>query len=204
MLTKLKGTILLATNNAGKLVELQQLLADLRGWELQTPNSLGINLHVEETGDTYLENARLKAEAFRDVSGLITLADDSGLEVEALGGEPGIRSARYAGKPGATDADRRQFLLKKLSETQRPWKARFVAWVVLAVPGGDVQFWEGECRGEIIPEERGENGFGYDPIFYFPELSRTMAELSDEEKNQISHRGNAVRAALPALRKIWR
>jgi XTP/dITP diphosphohydrolase len=203
MLTKLKGRILLATNNAGKVIELQQLLSELEGISLLTPKSAGINLHVDETGSTYLENARLKAEAFLTASEMVTLADDSGLEVAALGGEPGIRSARYSEKPGATDADRRQYLLRNLSGMQRPWKARFVAWVVVAVPGGEIYSWEGECRGEIIPEERGENGFGYDPIFYVPETGKTMAELGDEEKNTLSHRGNAVRAALPTLKLLF-
>ncbi|MBN2045237.1 MAG: RdgB/HAM1 family non-canonical purine NTP pyrophosphatase [Anaerolineales bacterium] len=203
MLTKLKGAILLATNNAGKLIELQQLLSELEGLNLLTPKDVGINLDVEEVGHTYMENARLKGEAYRDVCGLTTLADDSGLEVDALGGEPGIWSARYSNQPGASDADRRAFLLAKLAGKPRPWTARFVAWVVVAEPGEDVLFWEGECWGEIIPEERGENGFGYDPIFFFPDLGKTMAELSDEEKNRISHRGNAVRGALPALKDIY-
>jgi len=202
MLTNLKGAILLATNNAGKRIELQQLLSQLQGLELLTPEMIGINLQIEETGSSYLENARLKAEAYRDVCGLVTLADDSGLEVEALGGEPGIRSARYAEKPGATDADRRAYLLERLAGKLRPWTARFVACVVVSVPGEYSRYWEGECRGEIIPEERGENGFGYDPIFYIPEMGMTMAEMGDLEKNKVSHRGNAVRAALPELQKM--
>ncbi len=202
MVSNLNAAILLATNNPGKRVELQQLLSELDGLRLLTPESIGINLHVEETGSSYLENAKLKAEAYSALCGLVTLADDSGLEVDALGGEPGIRSARYAEKPGATDADRREFLLERLAGKQRPWTARFVAWVVLSVPGETSRFWEGECRGEIIPEERGENGFGYDPIFYIPELGKTMAELGDLEKNKISHRGNAIRAALPELGKL--
>lgn len=207
MLTKLKGAILLATNNAGKVIELQQILSDLEGLSLLTPKEMGINLHVDETGSTYLENAWLKAEAFCAASGLVTLADDSGLEVEVLDRAPGIRSARYSSKPGATDADRRQYLLKNLAKKQRPWTARFVAWVTVAVPGENQQprslgYWEGECRGEIIPEERGTNGFGYDPIFYIPELEKTMAELTDEEKNALSHRGNAVRAAMPTIKEL--
>ena len=211
MLTKLKGAILLATNNAGKVFELQQLLSELDGVSLETPNSMGINLHVEETGSSYLENAWLKAEAFMIASRMVTLADDSGLEVEVLNRAPGIRSARYSNQPGANDADRRDYLLAQLSGIQRPWVARFVAWVVVAVPGENenapgraLGYWEGECQGEIIPEERGENGFGYDPIFYIPDFGKTMAELTDDEKNAISHRGNAVRAVMPTLISLFR
>lgn len=202
MLSKLKGEILLATNNAGKLLELRQLLAELPGVALHSPTDLGLDLDPEETGTSYAENAALKARAFVRASGLVTLVDDSGLEVAALDGAPGLHSKRYTGTPGATDADRRQALIANLTGQPRPWSARFVAVVALAVPGEDLRFYEGECRGEIIPAERGSNGFGYDPIFWFPDRARTMAELSDGEKNAVSHRGNAVRAALPALREI--
>ena len=203
MLTKLKGELLIATNNAGKLLEMQQLLAELEGVTLLTPRDAGIDLDVAETGGTYAENAGLKAAAFMKASGLPTLADDSGLEVEALSGAPGLHSKRYSGKPDATDADRRAFLLANLAEYPRPWKARFVAWVAFGVPGSELSFWEGTCPGEIIPEERGTNGFGYDPIFYIHSAGRTMAELSDKEKNAVSHRGNAIRAALPALDRYF-
>ena len=201
MLTELKGELLLATNNAGKLHELRQLLAELEGVTLLSPRDLGIFIDVPETGSTYAANAALKVSAYMRESGLPTLADDSGLEVNTLDYAPGLRSKRYSNTPNATDADRRAYLLTNLAGFPRPWNARFIAWVAFGIPGDTVSFWKGTVPGEIIPEERGENGFGYDPIFYIHQENRTMAELTDEVKNAISHRGNAVRAALPALRK---
>ena len=130
---------------------------------------------------------------------MLTLSDDSGLEVEDLGGAPGIFSARYAPQLGATDSDRRVYLLHQLSPYPRPWAARFHCTVALASPDGAVHFSEGVCQGEIIPQERGMNGFGYDPIFLIPELGRTMAELNMEEKNRLSHRAQAVLAIQPLL-----
>jgi len=200
---KLKKTLLLATNNAGKLRELRQLLSELSGVQLLSPQEIGLELEVRETGSTYAENASLKAAAFAKRSGLIVIADDSGLEVDALGGAPGIRSARYSPLPGATDSDRRALLLENLGGHPRPWTARFRAWVAIAVPGEAIRQVEGICEGEIIPEERGDNGFGYDPIFWIPLKGRTMAELTDDEKNAISHRGNAVREALPILEEMF-
>jgi XTP/dITP diphosphohydrolase len=199
----LKKILLLATNNAGKLRELRQLLSKLSGVQLLSPQEIGLELEVRETGSTYAENASLKAAAFAKRSGLIVIADDSGLEVDALGGAPGIRSARYSPLPGATDSDRRALLLENLGGHPRPWTARFRAWVAIAVPGEAIRQVEGICEGEIIPEERGENGFGYDPIFWIPLKGRTMAELTDDEKNAISHRGNAVREALPILEEMF-
>ena len=200
---KLKKILLLATNNAGKLRELRQLLSKLSGVQLLSPQEIGLELEVRETGSTYAENASLKAAAFAKRSGLIVIADDSGLEVDVLGGAPGIRSARYSPLPGATDSDRRALLLENLGGHPRPWTARFRAWVAIAVPGEAIRQVEGICEGEIIPEERGENGFGYDPIFWIPLKGRTMAELTDDEKNAISHRGNAVREALPILEEMF-
>ena len=190
--------LLLATNNRGKVEELRALLHDLPV-ELVTPLDINLELDVLEDGSTYAENAGKKALAFAQASGLVSLADDSGLEVEALGGAPGLYSARYLSKPGATDADRRAYLLKNLGDKPRPWPARFRATVAIAVPGQRVQLAEGDCRGEIIPEERGTGGFGYDPIFFIPELGRTMAELGMEEKNRVSHRARAVMNARPFL-----
>lgn len=192
--------LLIATGNKGKVKEIQALLNGLEV-ELVTPKELGLDLEVVEDGATYEENAGKKAHAYSQASGLIALADDSGLEVDALGGEPGLYSARYSGQPGATDADRRVFLLNKLAGQPRPWKAHFHATVAIGLPDGRVEFAEGNCYGEIIPTERGQNGFGYDPIFFIAELSRTMAELSMEEKNRLSHRALAVRQALPILEK---
>ena len=192
--------LLIATNNPGKMVEIQALLGE-RELELLTPAQLGIELEVVEDGNTYAENALLKGRAFASASGMITLADDSGLEVDALGGQPGLHSARYGHRPGATDADRRQLLLERLGEQPRPWRARFCCLVAVVAPDGEAQLVEGVCEGEIIPEERGQNGFGYDPIFLIPELGKSMAELSLVEKNQLSHRARAVKAALPLIEK---
>jgi XTP/dITP diphosphohydrolase len=194
--------LLLATNNAGKALELRQLLAPLPQITILTPKDLGLDLHVDETGATYAENAALKALTFVQASGLVTLADDSGLEVDALDGAPGLHSARYSPKPGATDADRRAFLLENLAGIPRPWTARVRAVIAVVVPGEEPLFAEGTCEGEIIPEERGTNGFGYDPIFFMPDKGRTMAELSDEEKNLVSHRGNAVRAGMGTISRL--
>lgn len=197
--------LLLATNNRGKLVEIQALLRALNfEATLVTPAQIGLTIKVEEDGDTYAENAARKAVAFARSSGLLTLADDSGLEVDALSGLPGIHSARFAPQPGATDADRRAYLLERLQGLPRPWTAHFHCTVALVRPEGPawenkIQFIEGICPGEIIPEERGQNGFGYDPVFLLPELSLTMAELTMEEKNRLSHRARAIRAAKPIL-----
>lgn len=193
--------LLIATNNKGKVQELQELLKDL-GIEIITPSQINLNLEVEEDGRDYAENAGKKAIAFATASGLISLADDSGLEVDALDGAPGLYSARYSPKPGANDRDRRAFLLQNLSDKPRPWKAHFHATIAIAIPDQDVQLVEGNCFGEIIPEERGTGGFGYDPIFFIPELNQTMAELGMEQKNRLSHRARAVMNAMPILKKL--
>jgi XTP/dITP diphosphohydrolase len=190
--------LLLATNNKGKLRELRAILADLP-FELLSPAEIGLDLDVPEDGVTYIENATRKALAFQRASGLTCLADDSGLEVEALNGAPGLHSARYSSKPGATDSDRRAYLLKNLQGQPRPWTARFRATVAIADVHENVQTAEGTCPGEIIPEERGTGGFGYDPIFLLPEHGLTMAELSEETKNRLSHRARAVQAAKQIL-----
>ena len=194
--------LLIATENKGKMRELQELLSELRGVELVLPSQLGINLKVEETGSTYADNAELKARAYCKASGMITLADDSGLEVYSLDGAPGIYSARYSSKPGATDADRRAFLLENLKGKPRPWLAHFHAAIAIAMPNGSVRIAEGDCPGEIIPEERGSNGFGYDPIFLLADRGLTMAELEDGEKNRLSHRARAVINAEPVLKEV--
>lgn len=193
--------ILLASNNPGKLREIASLLTDL-GVRMLSPRDLGLNLTVAEVGGTYTENAALKARAFSRQAGMIALADDSGLEVRILGGEPGLHSARYAPDPEATDTDRRRYLLERLSPLPRPWLARFHCTVAIATPGEELEFTEGNCEGEIIPVERGTGGFGYDPIFYIPSMGKTMAELSLVEKNQVSHRARAVTAARPILREL--
>jgi XTP/dITP diphosphohydrolase len=196
--------LVLATQNPGKRREYMALLPNL-GAQLVLPSELGLDLDVPETGATYAANARLKAQALAEATGLIALGDDSGIEVAALGGAPGLHSARYAG-PGATDADRRQKLLHEVRHFPRPWLARFVCAMSVAVPqpGGGVALadFEGECLGEIAPAERGTNGFGYDPIFFLPDRGLTMAELPEDLKNQISHRGRAVQAAEACLRAL--
>ena len=186
--------LLLATNNYGKVEEIRAILTHLN-LQLLTPSEIGLDLQVSENGATYAENATLKAVAFAKASGLTSLADDSGLEVDVLDGLPGLHSHRFAPWPEASDADRRNYLLEMLQGKNRPWLAQFHATVALAQPNGVVQLARGECRGEIIPNERGTNGFGYDPIFLIPALGRSMAELGMQEKNRVSHRANALRNA---------
>jgi XTP/dITP diphosphohydrolase len=190
--------LVLATGNAGKINEIQALLAGLT-LEMVIPGGIGLHLHVDEVGSTYGQNAALKARAYAQATNLLTLADDSGLEVSALHGLPGLRSARYALQPGASDSDRRKRLLQALKPHSPPWTARFRSVVAIVAPDGTMHLAEGACMGEIIPEERGANGFGYDPIFLLPEFGRTMAELSMHEKNKVSHRARALRAVLPTL-----
>lgn len=191
---RLLSTILLATNNPGKLTELRSLLADMQGLTLISPADLGLHLDILEDGATYAENAAKKALAFAQASGNVAMADDSGLELDALNGAPGLISARYAPKKDATDADRRAYLLSQLGNKSQPWTARFRSTVCLATPDGVTHFAEGICEGSIIPEERGTGGFGYDPIFLLQEEGKTMAELTMAEKNSLSHRARAIAA----------
>jgi XTP/dITP diphosphohydrolase len=193
--------LLIATGNRGKVRELQTLLAGL-DVQLLIPKDIGLDLKVDEDGQNYRENAGKKALAYTRASGLISLADDSGLEVDALNGAPGLHSARYSPLPEATDADRRAYMLKNLNGKPRPWTAHFHATVAIGLPEDKVLFADGDCYGEIIPEERGDNGFGYDPIFLIPSSDRTMAELSMDQKNRLSHRALAVKNALPLLQKV--
>jgi XTP/dITP diphosphohydrolase len=198
--------LLLATNNPGKLVEMQDLLKDL-AIELVNPQQIGLRLEVDETGITYAENAALKARAFARASGSLTLADDSGLEVDALGGSPGLHSHRFSSKPNASDADRRARLLEHLQGQSRPWRAHFHCTVCICTPmqselDGELVFSGADCQGEIIPQERGQSGFGYDPIFLLPYLQRTMAELSLPEKNRLSHRALAIIRIRPWLTEL--
>ena len=187
-------TLLIATNNPGKIAEITAILAPLP-LKLITPIDLGLTLSIPEDGRSYFENAYKKAAAFAQASGLPTLADDSGLEVEVLGGAPGVHSHRYLANPSATDEQRCRALLNQLSAYLRPWKAAFHCEVVLCDANELVLRSHGICPGEIIPEFRGENGFGYDPIFLVEGTSQTMAELTDEQKNRISHRAKALQAA---------
>ena len=192
--------LLLATTNHGKITEISSLLSALE-IELITPADLGLQLDVDEIGATYRENSEIKARAFSEASHLPVLSDDTGLEVEALGGIPGIHSARFVQSPNATDQDRRKLLLEKVSTHPRPWKARFVCVATLLMPGHPPISREGKCLGRIIPEERGEHGFGYDAIFLVNGTTKTMAELSLQEKNSLSHRAKAVRALFPFLQE---
>ena len=194
-----KPKLLLATHNPAKVRELSSLLS-AEEWELVTLEQQDLRLEVPEVGQTLEENAAAKARAYAQASGLVALADDSGLEVEALGGRPGPLSARYAGE-GARDQEKINLLLSQLSRV--PWerrRARFRCVIAVASPSGRLELCHGECQGVISFEPRGEGGFGYDPVFFLPELGRTMDELSLEEKNQVSHRGKAVRRALEVLR----
>jgi XTP/dITP diphosphohydrolase len=193
--------LLVASNNPHKLQELRDVLAGVP-FDLVAPADVGLALTVLEDGATYAENATRKARAFAAASGLLTLADDSGLEVQALGGRPGLRSARYAGE-GAPNARRIAKLLGELANV--PWEqrqARFVCVMAIAPPGGEVHLCAGECAGSITFSPRGEGGFGYDPVFFLPEHNQTMAELPAAVKNQISHRGRAGQAARAVLAKL--
>lgn len=193
--------LLIATRNKGKIKEINALLSDL-DLELVTPGQINVNLEISENGLNYEENAYKKALAYSKETGLLTLADDSGLEVDALEGKPGIYSARYSNALDASDADRRSYLLEQLKFHPRPWRAHFKCVVVIHDPDGQTYSALGECRGRIIPNERGEHGFGYDPIFQIERMNSTMAELPIEIKNQISHRAKAINSIKPVLMKL--
>ncbi len=192
--------LLIATHNRGKLREYAALLADLPV-TLVSPEEIGLSRQEGiERGSTYEENARLKALAYAQASGLLALADDSGLEVDALDGAPGLYSARYA--PGE-DEDRIAALLRALAGVPEDARtARFRCVIALATPDGTVQTAEGTCEGRILTAPRGKGGFGYDPIFYLPDRGCTMAELPPEEKNRISHRARAFQAVRPLLEAL--
>ncbi len=189
---------MLATNNKGKLREYRRLLFKIP-FDIITLADLGITIDVTETGATFEENAILKATTFASASNLLTLADDSGLEVDALGGAPGVRSSRFAGE-NATDTERIEFLLAKLKNApSKNRAAQFRCVIAIAEPSGRVEIGSGSCQGLIIDKPRGINGFGYDPVFYLPELEKTMAELTLREKNLISHRARAAEKARAIL-----
>ena len=187
-------SLLLATTNKGKAAEYRDLLKGL-DFEIVTLDQAGISSEADESYNTFEENARHKAAFYAELGGLLTLADDSGLEVDVLNGEPGVRSSRYAGD-NATDADRVDFLLSKLKDIPpHKRKARFRCVIAVARPDGPVETVEGSCEGYISLEPKGLNGFGYDPVFYLPEYDSTIAELPPETKNRISHRGRAAARA---------
>jgi XTP/dITP diphosphohydrolase len=203
---RLTRRLVIGTNNPGKLREFRELLAGC-GFELVTPGELGVDFGPEETGSTFAENATIKAVAAMQATGLIALADDSGLEVDYLGGRPGIFSARYAGgdrtDPDLSDDDRVQLVLDEMRgipEAQR--SARFRCVIAIATPDGAVQTVDGVFEGRIGEERRGKNGFGYDPIFVVPGRRMTSAELPPSEKNAMSHRGQAALKACEILRQV--
>ena len=198
----MKKTLLVASSNPGKIIEIKAILSSL-DINIISSIDLGLDIHVNETGATYAENALLKALAYHQQTNLITLADDSGLEVDLLDGAPGIFSARFSPKEKASDADRRQFLLEKLYGRPSPWKAYFHCAAILIDQAGSHFESSGQCDGVIIPEEHGSGGFGYDPIFYLPEHNATMAEIPAGLKNQISHRAKAIRAIVPTLKQVF-
>jgi XTP/dITP diphosphohydrolase len=197
---EMKDKIIIASQNPGKIREIQNILAPFP-LNLTTAIEIGLSLTVAESGQSYQENALLKAVAYQQQAHMPALADDSGLEVDALNGAPGIYSARYSQKENANDKDRRVYLLEVLKNYPQPWMAHFHCSVVLAMPGGKTIQAAGRCDGIIIPEERGRGGFGYDPIFYIPEFDATMAELPEETKNKISHRARALTALIPLIEK---
>ena len=180
----------LASHNPGKLREMREILGEL-GILVLSQQEAGVDVEPEETGATFEENARIKAVAVMEASGLPAVADDSGLMVDALGGAPGVYSARYGGGHDRSDEERNAFLLQNLVNEEHR-SAKYVSVIAVAYPDGRVLTARGECYGEIAREERGRGGFGYDPLFRLPD-GRHMAELSSEEKNRISHRGNALR-----------
>jgi XTP/dITP diphosphohydrolase len=191
--------LLLATNNPGKLAEFRRLLRSVEV-PVVGPAEIGLELDVPEPHDTYAENAAAKAGDFCRASGLLTLADDSGIEVAALGWGPGVRSARFGGR---NVTDNASFLLQRLGDASER-RARMVCWLALAIPGDhdpQLELFSGTVDGEVARERRGSGGFGYDPIFLLPS-GRTTAELAEAEKDAISHRGKAVAATLPRIRQL--
>ena len=194
--------LLVATHNQGKVGEFAEMLADLEVEWLGLADA-GVTMDVAETGSTFRDNALLKARAYAAQTGLLTLADDSGLEVDALGGRPGIYTGRYGGE-GLTHAQRYRLLLHQLEDV--PWEARtgrFRCLIVLVAPDGTLLAEsEGVVEGMIAGEPVGKGGFGYDPVFYLPQKGKTMAQLESAVKHQISHRGRALRALEPQLREL--
>ncbi len=195
------SSLLVATTNPGKLREYREIFAGLP-FDLTTLTEQGIDLEVEETGANFAENALLKARAYAQASGLLTLADDSGLEIDALGGEPGVRSARWP-TPDTPYPERFTLIFARLARLPPEQRtARFRCAIALAQPDGWHEVVEGVVEGIIVDAPRGANGFGYDPIFYVPALGSTTAELAPEAKHRISHRGRAARAARDVLMRL--
>ena len=193
--------VVLASKNAHKLKEISKITEKF-GIELILQSELGIDMDVEENGSTFEENSYIKAKAVMEATGLPALADDSGIAVDALNGEPGVYSARYGGDPSMSDWDRLELLLKntqQIPDGQR--QAQFVCVITMVTPEGQTIQARGEIHGELLRQPRGENGFGYDPIFYYPPFGKTTAEISAEEKHAVSHRGNALRVFYEKLKE---
>ena len=192
--------VILASNNENKLREMQQILSPL-GWEILRQKDVGLHLDPDENGETFEDNSRIKAEAVMQASGLPAIADDSGVSVDALNGAPGVHSARYGGAACNTDEDRNQFLLKNMEQVPDGSRgAKFVSVITMAYPDGRIVSARGELAGEILRQEQGNGGFGYDPLFYIPTEGCTMAELTPERKNEISHRAVALQNFVNQLR----
>ena len=192
--------VILASNNANKLREMQQILSPL-GWEILRQKDVGLHLEPDENGETFEENSLIKAEAVMKASGLPAIADDSGVEVDALDGAPGVHSARYGGESCPDDKARNRSLLRNMEKVPEGSRgARFVSVITMACPDGTVISARGELAGEILRQEQGDGGFGYDPLFYIPSEGCTMAELTAERKNEISHRAVALRNFVEKLR----
>lgn len=196
----MKGRIVFATGNAGKMNEIREILADMP-FEILSMKEAGIEADVEENGSTFEENALIKAEAIAGLTDAVVMADDSGLEVDYLHGEPGIYSARYLGEDAPFSAKMADILRRLEGVPERERTARFVCAIAVLLPDGRKFTVRGTAEGRIGCEARGDNGFGYDPIFYVPEFKRTMAELTETEKNQISHRGKALQLMKEELQK---
>ena len=193
--------IVLASKNPHKLVEINEITRKF-GFELVLQSELGVDLDVEENGTTFEENSLIKAKAVMEATGLPALADDSGICVDALGGAPGVYSARYGGDESLDDWGRLQLLLKNMEDVpDGERQAKFVCVITMVTPEGQTIQARGEIHGELLREARGENGFGYDPIFYYPPMGVTTAEMSPEEKNQVSHRANALKAFYEKLKE---
>lgn len=190
--------LVLASKNQHKLVEMQKILGQL-GLEVVLESQLGVDVDVEETGSTFMENARLKACAVMEATGMAAIADDSGLEVDALQGAPGVYSARYGNKN--SDEERMYFLLENMEQVPEEARTgRYVCAICCVLPDGRRIEAQADCEGKILFHPRGRGGFGYDPVFWIPQLGKTFAEADMEEKNQISHRGIALRK----FREIWK
>lgn len=188
----------LASNNQKKLKELREILGEM-GIEVISQKEAGIHSEPEETGTTFRENSLIKATAAMTASKLPAIADDSGLSVDGLGGQPGVYSARYGGE-NLSDQERYMLLLKNM-ENIDDRKAKFVSCISCAFPNGDTLAVQGECRGTILREPQGDGGFGYDPVFFSEEVGKSMGEMTAEEKNAVSHRGKAIRAFVPVLKE---